>query len=285
MLKESDDKNSVVRSEASHRCGLLCLGPLTFHPQATGNMVRLSQGCRLAERNMRTFRNGLVFTNRPVKIREKIHLRVEKDVHNWQGALRVGFTNVSPSERPLPSMAMPDLTDCTGHWAAPLRDSYCRAGSVMEFWVSGGGNVFFTSNNSKKKLLSGVDISQPLWAMIDIYGQTCSIFLLGSKKKGVLYTRRSCPAHETLTSPDIDNPFTLIPDDSRLQGNRDDCMSCLDVDISADEVCVVCMVRAARITLPCGHQCLCKRCNYKVSKHFGTCPLCRHMIRAPSADG
>lgn len=144
--------------------------------------MRLSQGCRLAERTGKTFRNGLVFISRPVKVQERILLRVEKDLMNCQGALRVGFTNVPPSARsqPLPDMAIPNLTDISGHWAAPVHESYCQAGSELEFWVSNGGSLYITSNNIRQhKLLTGVDLSKPLWAMIDIYGQTCSIFLLG----------------------------------------------------------------------------------------------------------
>lgn len=172
----------AVESERSHRCGLSCLGPLTFHHQAVGDKVSLSQGCRLAERTADTFRHGLVFSSRQVKVQERIRLRVEKDTPKWHGALRVGFTNVPPLDRslPLPGMAIPNLTKISGHWAAPVHESYCRAGSELEFWVSSGGNLYVTSNNTRKhKLLTGVDLSKPLWAMIDIYGQTCSIFLLG----------------------------------------------------------------------------------------------------------
>lgn len=166
----------------SHRCGSTCLGPLTFHCRAVGNKIRLSEAGRLAEKMMNTFKNGLVFSSRPVRVKEKIRLRVEKEFCIWHGALRVGFTTVPPSARslPLPCMAIPNLTDSPGHWAAPVQESYCQVGSELEFWVSDGGTVYVTSNNCMKhKLLKGVNLSQPLWAMIDIYGQTGSVYLLG----------------------------------------------------------------------------------------------------------
>ncbi|XP_013765332.1 E3 ubiquitin-protein ligase NEURL3-like [Pundamilia nyererei] len=97
MARESKNKTSVLQSEVSHRCSSRCLGPLTFHNQAVGEKVRLSHGGRLAEKTENTFKNGLVFSNRPVKIQEKIHLRVQRDSTNWEGALRVGFTTVPPS--------------------------------------------------------------------------------------------------------------------------------------------------------------------------------------------
>uniref|UniRef100_A0A3Q1F0Z0 NHR domain-containing protein n=1 Tax=Acanthochromis polyacanthus TaxID=80966 RepID=A0A3Q1F0Z0_9TELE len=232
-------------------------------------MVRLSQGGRLAEKTKNTFRDGLVFSSRTVKTQERIRLRVERDSFNWNGALRVGFTNVSPSSRslPLPSMAIPDLTNRPGHWAAAVPESFCPAGTELEFWVSSSGSMYISNNSSQGKLLTGVDLSQPLWAMIDIYGQTSSILLLGSKIKGFC-TRRSCPAPEPITSPDV----------SSLSGSTDDCISCLDMEISADKVCVVCMGREASVLLPCGHQCLCLRCSSRVCQQFEKLNLCSHML-------
>lgn len=184
---------AVVESKSSHRCGLSCLGPLTFHCQAVGDNVSLSQGCRRAERLGSTFKNGLVFSSRPVRVQERIRLRLEKDLCNWHGALRVGFTNVNPAARslPLPPMAIPNLTDKPGHWAAPVHESYCQVGTELEFWVSCQGTIYITNNNNSGqfKLLKGVDVSQPLWAMIDIYGQTSSILLLG---QFTLYTTMMC---------------------------------------------------------------------------------------------
>ncbi|XP_059193461.1 E3 ubiquitin-protein ligase NEURL3 isoform X2 [Centropristis striata] len=230
MVNQRGNRNSVG-SETPHKCNQSCLGPLTFHPQAVGDKVRLSQGCRRADKTENTFKNGLVFSSRPVKIQERIQLRVEKDLINWQGALRVGFTTVPPETRslPLPIMAIPDLTNTQGHWAAPLNESHCQAGSELEFWVTGAGSVYVANNGTKEhKLLTGVDLSQPLWAMIDIYGQTCSISLLGSEKRELFRTRRSCPAPERLTSPDEDS-HSLIHGISRLHGNSDESISSVGI--------------------------------------------------------
>ncbi|XP_076587395.1 E3 ubiquitin-protein ligase NEURL3 [Chaetodon auriga] len=284
MEKESDHRDSVTESERPHKCGLSCLGPLTFHPQAVGDKVCLSQGCRLAERKEVTFKNGLVFSSRPVKINERIRLRVEKDTYRWHGALRVGFTNVPPSSTslPLPAMAIPNLTERHGYWASPVHETYCQAGSQLEFWVSYGGSIYITSSNTgPRKILEGVDLSRPLWAMIDIYGQTRSIYLLGSEKRGVFYTRRSCPARERLTSTDVENLCSLIPD-----GDSDESTSSLSMEEDNSSVldCVVCMSREARTFLPCGHRCLCSHCTPRVVQLFGKCPLCRLDIGAPSVE-
>ncbi|XP_037337588.2 E3 ubiquitin-protein ligase NEURL3 [Pungitius pungitius] len=288
MVRKNDNRTAVLRSETSHTCGLSCLGPLTFHPVAVGDKIRLSREGRLAERTAATFKNGLVFSSRPVRIQERICLRIEKELLNWEGAMRVGFTNVPPSDRslPLPPMAIPNITKVQGNWAAALHESHCQVGSELEFWLTHGGHVKMRSTNFKQQqLLGGVDLSRPLWAMIDIYGQTCAVSLLGSKKKQGCITRRSCPAPGYLHSPDAHSHNSLTPL-SRLHGNGDEWISRLDMEVPAAEGsvtrCVVCMEEQSKITLPCGHKCLCGACALKVIHQFGTCPLCRHEISASS---
>uniref|UniRef100_A0A3Q2VRA0 NHR domain-containing protein n=1 Tax=Haplochromis burtoni TaxID=8153 RepID=A0A3Q2VRA0_HAPBU len=175
-------------------------------------------GGRLAEKTENTFKNGLVFSNRPVKIQEKIHLRVQRDSTNWEGALRVGFTTVPPSSRslPLPCLAIPNLTDKPGHWAVPVNESYCQAGSELKFWVSDGGSIYVAVSNRRYKWLTGVDLSQPLWAMIDVYGQTRSILLLGKFNYSYIcltagfscsVKAQSCCCHQNITL----YPLTFLP--------------------------------------------------------------------------
>ncbi|KAM9391972.1 E3 ubiquitin-protein ligase NEURL3-like [Pholidichthys leucotaenia] len=261
-----------------HKCNKRCLGPLTFHPKAKGEKVCLSQGDRLAERISSTFGNGIVFSSRPVQVMERICLRVLKDVSSWHGAIRLGFTTVPPSTRtlPLPSFAIPNLTDKPGHWAAPVDSSHCEAGSELEFWVSHSGEVYVKTETTVIKVLKRVDVNRPLWAMVDVYGQTCAVVLLGSEKCGVFSSRRSCPAPESFTLPYIEN-FSSVTAESPLTDD-DDCISCINMGSSEDKNCVVCMVKGARVTLPCGHRCLCKHCAIRVQLEFGTCPLCRHII-------
>uniref|UniRef100_A0A3Q0SDV0 NHR domain-containing protein n=1 Tax=Amphilophus citrinellus TaxID=61819 RepID=A0A3Q0SDV0_AMPCI len=217
-------------SEMSPRCSPLCLGPLTFHRQAVGDKVRLSKGGRRAEKTETTFKNGLVFSSRPVKVQERIRLRVEKNSFIWEGTLCVGFTNVPPSARslPLPCKAIPNLTARPGHWAVPVHKSYCQAGSELEFWFSSGGSIYAEINNRQYKLLAGLDLSQPLWAMVDIHGQTSSILLLGK------FTRATCLSYN----------LSLLITDKR---------------------CVVCMVHKTQLILHGGRWHFCKYCYCSLS--------------------
>lgn len=242
-----------------HSCGVSCLGPLTFHCQVFGDKVSLSQGSRLARRAGLTFKNGLVFSSRPVGVQERFCLKVVTTSSAWHGALRVGFTNVHPAARglPLAPMAIPNLSQEPGHWAAAVPESCCAVGAELKFWVSSGGKMFLCVNNSNnsRRILEGVDVSRPLWAMIDVYGQTSTIFLLGeltmlllqpvflvlvsgylqdvsllkqsqtcltsllfgagSEKRGWRGLKRSCPAPQLIAPPDVDH--------SRVSADRSPC--------------------------------------------------------------
>ncbi|KAM9463737.1 E3 ubiquitin-protein ligase NEURL3-like [Salvelinus alpinus] len=294
MVKEMVSRS--LESEPAHICGPQCLGPLTFHKEVVGALVSLSQGARRADRTGVTFRHGLAFSSRPVRPQERVRLRVELCELTWHGAMRVGFTNVLPIARALPSLAIPDLTDLPGHWAAPVPETCCLPGSELEFWVSHGGRVYFRNANSRKnsrkhKLLKGVDLSCPLWAMIDMYGQTCSVLLLGSEKKEFLGNQKSCPAPQRRSSCSALQRHTSLNFDNYVNVRQ----ICDDIhdsyllprpankqtsDCESVEDCVVCMSQKACISLQCGHQCLCLQCATRVIQEFGYCPLCRQNIKS-----
>ncbi|KAM3868298.1 E3 ubiquitin-protein ligase NEURL3 [Diretmus argenteus] len=268
------------KSKRSHCCDWSCLGPLTFDQQVVGDLVLLSPGGRRAQRTGTTFNNGLVFSSRPVEVQERLRLRVEGHRPRWSGALRVGFTTVPPRTRtlPLPSLLFPQLSDTPGHWAAPVPEVFCPIGSEVEFWVSQGGNLYIRSCDGwKHKLLRGVDLSRPLWAMVELYGQTSAVLLMGSNKACWFGRRQSC------LSPDADDHYDLdhVPDASSslepLSDDNSNRISHPDMERPPDseKSCVVCMDQEAEVMLRCGHRCLCPRCSVRVIQELGTCPLCR----------
>ncbi|XP_036385974.1 E3 ubiquitin-protein ligase NEURL3-like [Megalops cyprinoides] len=261
-----------------HSCGRGCLGPLAFHTVAVGARLSLSQGARRAERAKDTFQQGLAFSCRPVQVGERIRLRVERSDQHWEGALRLGFTSVLPSCASVPAMALPGLTATPGSWVAPIPAVYAQLGMEVEFWVKACGRVFIEGSDRKRYLLlEGVDVRQELWAVIDVYGQTRAVQLLGSKK-GKFWVQRSCP---------VPPPARVSPGDSCLcvyNGRR--CQPRHSSTSQQDptsppagwnqqEDCSVCLSENASVFLPCGHRCLCEPCAVRVTAEFTTCPLCR----------
>lgn len=165
----------------SCRCGNSCLGPLTFHSEAKGQHVKLSAGARRATRNPHSFHHGVMFSSRPLRLDEKVRMRVERCVPAWHGALRLGFTSVPPGTGPVCSFAIPDLTERQGFWATPVPESHCSPRTELTFWLTGSGHLRIRTNSGyeHEEKLDQIDTRKPIWAMIDVYGQTTAVLLLG----------------------------------------------------------------------------------------------------------
>lgn len=113
-------------------------------------------------------------------------LQITKKQCCWSGALRLGFTSKDPSRinpDTLPKYACPDLVSQSGFWAKALPEELSNEGNVVSFWVDKRGRVFYRINDSTPMLFfSGVLVSEPLWALIDIYGLTRGVQLLGESR-------------------------------------------------------------------------------------------------------
>ncbi|KAM6984867.1 E3 ubiquitin-protein ligase NEURL3-like [Aplochiton taeniatus] len=158
-----------------------CLGPLAFLTAPHGVQISLSENGRRAERDRDTFQNGLVFSSRSIRVLEKVHLRIERCDQHWNGALRVGFTSTTPSLAPgfPPATAIPNLTNTPGYWAAAIPAFHAQPGAELHFWVTRSGKLMYKAYDGKMyQLLQKVNVQKPLWAMIDIYGQTRAVLLL-----------------------------------------------------------------------------------------------------------
>lgn len=83
----------------------------------------------------------------------------------------------------MPKYACPDLVSQSGFWAKALPEELSNEGNVVSFWVDKRGRVFYRINDSTPMLFfSGVLVSEPLWALIDIYGLTRGVQLLGESQ-------------------------------------------------------------------------------------------------------
>lgn len=154
-----------------------------FHPQAKGKNIRLDGQLRRATRK-NSFCNGITFSQRPVRLYEKVRLRLSGVHTGWSGALRFGFTSLDPGElasADIPKYACPDLVTRPGYWAKALPERLALRDNVLAFWVDRHGRVFYSINEGEPILFHcGLSIGCPLWAIIDIYGITQEVLLLES---------------------------------------------------------------------------------------------------------
>ncbi|KAL1005909.1 hypothetical protein UPYG_G00065450 [Umbra pygmaea] len=164
--------------------GGLAITPLLFHPNAKGSQIVMDLSQRTVKRQA-SFCNAITFSNRPVAVYEQVRIKITKKQCCWSGALRLGFTAKDPSRinpDSLPKYACPDLVSQSGFWAKALPEEFANEGNVIAFWVDKKGRVFYRINESNPMLFfSGVRTTEPLWALIDVYGLTRGVQLLESE--------------------------------------------------------------------------------------------------------
>lgn len=160
----------------SNGLGTNNLPPLLFH-NVHGDNIRISRDGTVARR-AESFCKGIAFSSRPVKVNEKICIKFLEISNNWSGVIRFGFTYNDPStlRYGLPKYACPDLTNKPGYWAKALPERFCSQNTILFYYVTSAGDVHFGINGEEKGIFfSGVETRGPLWALIDVYGNSTAI--------------------------------------------------------------------------------------------------------------
>lgn len=166
------------------------LPPLRFH-HIHGDNIRISRDGTMARR-YESFNKGVTFSERPVKINERVFVKFSEISNNWSGVIRFGFTFNDPStlRNNLPKYACPDLTNKPGFWAKALNERYCERDNILYYYVTSAGDVYFGINGEEKGVfITGIETRGPLWALIDVYGNCSAIEFLDSRV--CMYQHRS----------------------------------------------------------------------------------------------
>lgn len=161
--------------------------------------MRLDGHSRRATRR-NSFCNGVTFTQRPIRLYEQVRLRLVAVRPGWSGALRFGFTAHDPSlmsAQDIPKYACPDLVTRPGYWAKALPENLALRDTVLAYWADRHGRVFYSVNDGEPVLFHcGVAVGGPLWALIDVYGITDEVQLLGRSQFPLQGDRAAPPADQ-----------------------------------------------------------------------------------------
>ncbi|EEB18463.1 neuralized, putative [Pediculus humanus corporis] len=183
------------------------LPPLLFH-QVHGDNIRLS-GDNSVARRVESFCRGVAFSSRPVKVNEKVFIKFLEVSNNWSGVIRFGFTSNDPSNLRycLPKYACPDLTSKPGYWAKALAERFAERDTVLYYYVTAMGDVYFGINGEEKGIfLSGVETRGPVWALFDVYGNSTGIELVDQRGSPMNNSiRRNFSNGSGDVSPDVDS--------------------------------------------------------------------------------
>ncbi|KAJ2939977.1 hypothetical protein O0L34_g6683 [Tuta absoluta] len=197
------------------------LPPLTFH-SVHGENVRISRDGFTARR-VESFCKGVAFSARPVRVNERVCIRFVEISNSWSGVIRFGFTTHDPATlaHSLPKYACPDLTNKPGNWAKALGERFCEKDNILHYYVNSAGDVHFGINGEDKGLFfSGVDTRNPLWSLVDVYGNCTAVAYADPRapnrrsnpnveEERIISSMRSLSVEEALPAPRYQNP--LVP--------------------------------------------------------------------------
>jgi len=156
--------------------------PLRFNSRHGDNCSILRDGSQAKRGD--SFCKGIVFSDRPVEVGERVCIRLTELSIRWSGVLRLGFTSHNPLNiQTLPKYACPDLTGKPGYWAKALAERYAESNALIHFYCTPNGDVHFGVNGSDKGLFfSGVDTRHPIWCMLDLYGNCTAIEMVDMRR-------------------------------------------------------------------------------------------------------
>ena len=163
--------------------GMINIVPLSFH-DLHGENVELSSDKRVAKR-IKNFCDGICFSNRPVAINEYIYVKIVDVDKIYVGGIKFGFTSVDPGTidpGTLPHYACPDLGTRNGYWVDETDINFAKKDNILFCYVSQKGEICIGVNGQEKKVIcANVDTSGLLWVLIDLYGNTSCIQLMGKR--------------------------------------------------------------------------------------------------------
>jgi len=184
--------------------------PLNFHTTHGDNITLSNDGARATRQE--SYCKGILFSHRPVIVGERVCLRICELSTRWSGVIRVGFSAHDPASLNgrLPKYACPDLTNKSGYWAKALPDRSLEPNAVIHYYVSSHGEVHFGINGGELGIFfTGIDTRQPLWALIDLYGNCTSIELADSRRSMNNFSNRSTSARSSLR--EHQRPWPNVP--------------------------------------------------------------------------
>ena len=137
----------------------------------------------------------------------------------------MGFTSHNPlSIQTLPKYACPDLTGKPGYWAKALTERYAESNALIHYYFTPNGDVHFGVNGRDKGVFfSGVDTRQPLWCLIDLYGNCTALEMVDMRRSLNNFARSE-------DTPEADN---VIIEESVQVSDNDNAVNSLD-DLSLD---------------------------------------------------
>ncbi|XP_063925368.1 protein neuralized-like isoform X1 [Zophobas morio] len=227
---------------------------LRFH-NIHGANIALSPDGHVAQR-LQGYGKGLVFSARPVKVNEKVSIKLLKLSTQLSSTVCFGFTSKNPNTL-LDDVdySYLDVFKMGCYWIWPLFKNMCVEGTSLFYYVTRDGHVHFGVDGQEiDSFYKRVYTGGPLWAILDIDGVSTTVEVV--------------PSEEVSGDEEDDEEGDVYEMGEEF--------------INADQLCTVCCQKEINAVLyKCGHMCMCYQCAVKQRQGVGNgqCPICRAVIK------
>ncbi|XP_008194695.1 protein neuralized-like [Tribolium castaneum] len=145
--------------------------------------IRVTHDGTIARRtNTSFFTRGLVFTNRPIRINEKVTFKLMELSEGLGGFVYVGFTSRDPDN--LQGVTCQHLAKGSGFWSWFFPKELCGTRSTLFYYIGEGGEVHYGVDGVEKGLFEGVvRTNQSLWPLFDIFGNSSGVRLIEAESR------------------------------------------------------------------------------------------------------
>lgn len=155
---------------------------IEFHKVHDSNIVLLHNATIARKKNGEDI-NGVCFTNRPIKIGERIYIRVAETHPKWSSSMDFGLTNTNPSNINVsPIREIMNIRCVNTNRAFNYLPDF---NDVMCFTLNGNSTLSFSINDIEQnsQRLDHVSVHQPVWFSFDLWGKTRAIEISSKRPK------------------------------------------------------------------------------------------------------
>lgn len=127
--------------------------------------------------------HGICFTNRSLEIGEKVYVRIAETCARWSSSVDFGFTNTDPARNAVPPMY--SLIGISQRKVIKDLQILPAINNVICMSINNDATVSCSINDRLQftEKLTHVSVKDPIWLLIDLYGNTRGIEISHKKPK------------------------------------------------------------------------------------------------------
>lgn len=171
-FEDSDKKKDSINDNGSNEIGIHEI----HHP----NIILLHNNT-IAKRKDEDVNNGICFSNRSLKIGEKIYIRIAETCARWSSSVDFGFTNTDPTRNT--EMLKGSLIRIDKKKVLEQLQIFPAINNVICISINNDATISCSINDRIQftKKFTYLSVQDPIWLVIDLLGNTRAIEISAKK--------------------------------------------------------------------------------------------------------